>query len=160
MKKLKLNLGYYALVDDEDFDRVSIKKWYIQGMNNKEKKFYVIANLPREGAQKGSIRLHQFIIGIHLNKSIIIDHINGNPLDNRKCNLRFVNKNQNLFNRIPANDRKFKGVFKKKNRYISCIRFKKKLIYLGRFKTEIEAASVYNKKAKELFGEYAYLNKV
>ena len=71
-------------------------------------------------------------------KNLCTDHINRDRLDNRKKNLRFVNISENCLNRAYYG----KGVYKKMNRWQACIVFQKKNIYLGSFKTEIEAIKI------------------
>jgi len=85
-----------------------------------------------------------------------IDHIDGNPLNNRIENLRDVTQFQNLKN-INKNKGKtpLVGVYKSGNRYISRIRNNYDRIYLGSFSTAEEAHAAYCAKATELFGEYA-----
>lgn len=110
----------------------------------------------------GAMLLHNILLppptGFH------VDHIDRNPLNNRISNLRIVTKSQNLFNRPTQvnNTSGFKGVsFNYKNRkFISQIRVKGNLIYLGSFETGVEAAVAYNKAAIELVGEVAYLNPI
>lgn len=92
----------------------------------------------------------------------MVDHINGNGLDNRKENLRVVTNSQNLMNRgkNKNNTSGYKGVLwdKVRNKWIALIGFNNKNIYLGRFFTKNEAAFAYNAKAEELFGEFAQIN--
>ncbi len=92
-----------------------------------------------------------------------VDHINGNRLDNRVKNLRLTNKQQNAWNRaktIKPTSSIYKGVtYRVKNqKWEAMIWFNNIGIYLGRFKTQEEAALAYNEKAAELFGQYARLN--
>lgn len=104
-------------------------------------------------------RFHRLILNAKL--PLQVDHINGNGLDNRKNNLRMVTSQQNNFNRKPINS-KYKGVafHKSCNSWEAKICLNQKRIYIGMFKTDKEAAQAYNLKAIELFGEFAYLNKV
>jgi len=119
-----------------------------------------------------SIRLKGDIIMIHryLLKppdDMIVDHINGNKLDNRRCNLRIVDAKQSSYNKAKFNpttaSSPYKGVSKivrktTGNVYSVCIRKNGTVHRLGIFKNEEDAARAYNEKAQELFGEYAYLN--
>lgn len=93
-----------------------------------------------------------------------IDHIDNNSSNNKIENLRSVTRSQNQWNRksnINCSS-KYKGVTwnKQANKWHVQIQINNKNIYLGRFINEIDAAIAYNKKAIELFGKYAYLNKI
>lgn len=92
----------------------------------------------------------------------IVDHINRNRLDNRLSNLRSVNAKESVSNtgkRRSGNTSRFKGVFKNKNnRYSVQITHHGKVLSLGSFKDEIDAALAYDKKAFELNGDKAFLN--
>ncbi len=93
-----------------------------------------------------------------------VDHINGNRLDNRKCNLRLATRSQNLQNsrkRTGCSSR-FKGVnwLGQNKRWRARIKVFGKEIALGCFISELEAAEAYNKAAKEHFGDFAKLNEI
>ena len=97
-----------------------------------------------------------------------IDHINGDPLDNRKCNLRFVTNQENGRNRGAQVNNKsgYKGVswHPKAKKWEACIRAgesdgrRAKKIYLGVFASKHDAARAYNVAACKYHGEHAYLN--
>jgi len=93
-------------------------------------------------------------------RNMVVDHINGDGLDNRKSNLRVCTQAKNLANKRKNKYSKsrYKGVVKQSNGSKFVARCKD--IYLGSFVSEHEAAAAYNKKALELFGEYAYINKI
>lgn len=94
----------------------------------------------------------------------MIDHINGNGLDNRRKNLRLVTKSQNMMNRgIQKNNTSgFMGVsfHKATGRWRAYIKKDKKQFYLGLFDNKKDAAIAYNEATKFYHGEYAYLNKI
>lgn len=159
MKKIKLTQGKVALVDDEDYERVNQYKWYACFQKKRN-----IFNACRKFNQK-NIYLHQYIMDTQgKGHGYSIDHIDHNPLNNQKSNLRVCDNSENIRNqRIKENSTSgYKGVFltKNKKRYVATIGFNNKKIHVGTFNSPIEAALAYNKKALELFGEFAYLNKI
>lgn len=91
-----------------------------------------------------------------------LDHINNDPLDNRIENLRPADRNEQSANQKLQSRRagKYKGVHKNDTSYYVKIKKNGKQYHVGSFKTEVEAALAYNKKAIELFGEFARLNEV
>ena len=107
--------------------------------------------------------MHHLVLG-NPESGKVVDHINRNALDNRKTNLRFVTPSQNNFNSgVSSNSTTgYKGVYpdKRKGRapYKAQLYSKGKYIYLGSFYTPEEAARAYDAKAKEINGEFAYLN--
>lgn len=97
---------------------------------------------------------------------MLVDHINGNGLDNRRSNLRLATAFQNLANMaIRPHTSQYKGVSYYKHRtsykkWVAEIRCNRKRVRLGAFESEIEAARAYNEAAKNLFGEFARLNPI
>jgi len=169
VKKIKLTQDKEALVDDEDYEMLNEHKWYAAkdwSIKNKDK-FYVQRKSPTgpNGKQK-TILMHRVITNAP--KGMHVDHINGNPLDNRKENLRVCTPQQNNMNRRKYNNNTsgYKGVYYQKkpkhmiNEYSKPWRAEIRRIHIGLYKTKEEAALAYNKKALEVFGEYAQLNDV
>lgn len=155
MKKIKLTQGKYALVDDDDFERVNQFKWCYRS-ESKNNNGYAI-----RAVNKTTISLHRFLLNLE-DRQIQVDHVNGNGLDNRRVNLRNCLHLQNGKNRRIGNNNKsgYKGVCfdKKACKYKSEIKADEKRVWLGYFNSPIEAAKAYNAKALELHGEFARLN--
>jgi len=88
------------------------------------------------------------------------DHQDGNGLNNQRYNIRECTNSQNAMNSqiIRKHSSQFKGVswFKRDKKWRSYIDYPQK--HIGYFNSEIEAAKAYDMRAKELFGEFAYLN--
>jgi hypothetical protein len=151
-KLIPLSRGKVAIVDAEDYPGLSKHKWYA---NRAKRTCYARGTI--EGRH---VRMHRQILTAP--RGLVVDHINRNGLDNRKSNLRICTHFQNQQNRRPAlNCRsKYKGVrwSKRDKKFRAGIMHNKKSYYLGMFENEIDAAKAYDKKAKELFGEFAYLN--
>lgn len=89
----------------------------------------------------------------------LVDHIDGNGLNNRRCNLRVCNYQQNAANTGPrGGTSRFVGVRRRGDKWEAGVQCRGKYYHLGTFATEIEAAKARDRKAYELWGPYAYLN--
>ena len=157
MKEIQLTRGMVAMVDDEDFEYLNEFKWCAAKMDSS---IYAIRPTIKNG-KKSTISMHRCIISEIDN--VFIDHINGNGLNNQRSNLRRCNDQQNQRNRRPnkGTSSDFKGVRvikSKTKKYTSRIKVSGITIHIGNFYSEIEAAKAYDIKAKELFGEFAWLN--
>lgn len=152
MRKIALNHKKHALIDNDDFERVSKYNWCFDKSNG-----YVVGNV---GKIKDS--LHRVIMMCPKGK--MVDHINGNKLDNRKENLRicnFVESNRNVG--LSKNNKSgFKGVVwdKVAKKWKAQISVNYKCLFLGYFIDKLDAARKYNEAAKVYHGEYANLNKI
>ena len=151
--------GKHAVkIDDEDYEKVSGFAWYIKKDGYRIKA--VVASTYEKG-KRGKVRLHRLIVPF-----AVIDHIDGNPLNNMKSNLRECSLSENQQNRGKQinNSTGYKGVFIMRNKgreYIkAAISVKGKQHHLGIFKTKEQAALAYNEAAKKYHGEFARLNKI
>lgn len=158
-KLITLTQGYKAIVDDEDYEYLNQFNWNARVVSGTQ---YAKRNIII-GDKKTTINMHREIMNCPIN--LMVDHINGNGLDNRKKNLRICTRSQNLMNsKKPMNGKtsKYKGVCfnVQNNRWRAEIRLNKKPIFLGYFLLESEAALAYNRKALEIFGSFAKINEV
>lgn len=154
MKKIALSQGRVALIDEEDFEMISQWKWHYQHPGYAVRTEY-------NGKKMKTIGMHRTIMNTP--SGMQVDHRNHDRLDNRKKNLRNVTRSQNSFNSRPHRDAvsKYKGVHwnGKERKWIVQIRKNKQRFYKS-FKSEKDAALYYNEKAREIFGEFAFLNKI
>lgn len=152
-KKIPLTQGKFTIVDDDIFDRFCNLKWQAHFSNGN---WYAVREIWIDKSHK-TLRMHSLIMG-----RSFIDHISGDGLDNRRENLRLATPTQNQQNKAKKKflSSKFKGVawHKDTGKWQSRITLNRKTIYLGIFGNEIDAARAYDKKAKELFGEFARPN--
>lgn len=151
MKQIKLNHGFVALVDDEDYEYLKKSKWAVFKSGAK---YYA-----RRGRYKGrETFMHRVVLNIPKDK--FIDHIDRDGLNNQKYNLRECSHAQNMANRTPCGVSLFLGVCPKRDKWRAQITKNNKVYYLGTFDTEQEAAYAYNKKALEFHGDFANINKL
>ena len=146
----------YALVDDDDFERLHLYSWYklsngyaMRSYKEEKKKIYVL--------------MHRDVLGVvfSTDKSIVTDHKNGNRLDNRKNNLRLCTVQQNTWNSRPLSTKIYsnaKGVTYSKHhkKWKSGIYKNGKYFLIGYFDAEKDAIDARKKIAKEIRGEYSY----
>lgn len=147
MKRIPLiNSDEFALVDEEDFARVSKFRWRLG-------KGEVTKSAPPQ------IPLSHFLLGKPPKKREW-DHENRNPLDNRWLNLRLATRSQNCANRKIPNKSGYRGVvyFRWRNNWLANICFHRRKIFIGRYETAEEAARKYDERAYLLFGRFAVLN--
>jgi len=151
-KLIPLTQGKFAIVDAADYDWLNQYKWHVIKYKN--------TSYARTQKNGKSIRMHRLITGAP--SHLLVDHRDSNGLNNRRSNLRPCTHQENVYNRRPrpGSTSRYKGVYRKKTskKYVANIRNNGKILFLGRFDDEIEAAIAYDIKAMELFGEFAYLN--
>lgn len=153
--------GVDVLIDDDDFDRVSKLTWSFA--SKKSRLFQVgpyfrYSKAGKNGNKPYSISMHRFIIGAKPGQ--IVDHINGNPLDNRKSNLRAVDWFGNARNITTINKsggirgitvrRKYNRIY-----YEVVIRFDGKQKSIGTFKNEMIAEYELMKACEKYHGEFS-----
>lgn len=132
-----------TLIDKEDYEKVKDYKWhldnnnYARTTNNKIHKIF---------------KLHCFILG-KIKRGFVVDHINHNTLDNRKCNLRVVTQSQNIMN-----SQDVRGYYWDKNykSWYTKICVKGKSIFLGYFKNKLDAIKARKEAEIKYFGVYRY----
>lgn len=146
--KLPLAKGKgFALIDPEDYHRVAKTSWQLlqQGSLRYATGWF-------EGRQR---RLHRVILNAPT--GIDIDHINGNGLDNRRHNLRFATRSQNMANLLRPRSRSGrKGVWRVQRNLARPWHYHSK--HLGYFATRQEASDAYDEAAQKAFGVYARPN--
>jgi hypothetical protein len=155
MKTIPLTRGMVTVVDDEDYQFLSQWKWTAFNCGGA---FYA-ARRPRVGRSQLMIYMHRVLAGATEGQRV--DHKDRFTLNNQKHNLRFADACQNGANAKirKANTSGFKGVSQRPNgKWKAQVGYHVKGRSLGNFLTREEAAAAYDRKAVELYGDYALTN--
>lgn len=175
MKEIPLTKGMKTVVDDDDYEWLSKYKWNASAESGGRPGFRAKTTLYKiwdDGfTWRRSELMHRMIM--KAKRGEVVDHINGDPLDNRKSNLRICTMTENSRNGKKGTHKKRKCTSQYKGATLATTNHPKygkyqywrsqivcdgEVIYLGQFKTEEEAAQAYDFAAKEYFGEFARLN--
>lgn len=158
MKSIALTQGKVAVVDDADFEFLSQFKWY--AMRNGQT-FYAMKAL-WEDRKRRHTAMHRLLLQVP--DDIEVDHVDGDGMNNTRINLRPCTRSQNVHNKkkMSGATSRYKGVYwnKRDKRWVAHIRGEGKLLHLGYFISEREAALAYNWAATKYFGEFARLNQL
>lgn len=151
MKELKVANTLICFVDDEDYERLGKYVWSFNGT--------VKRNVYKTRRNMFSISMANDVMQDYAK---MFDHKDRNPFNNQKNNLRPATQSQNIMNtpKRKGTSSQYKGVcwVKAKQKWRAHITLNGKQINLGYFSDEISAAIAYDKKAVELFKEFANLN--
>jgi len=159
VKEIQLTQGKAAIVDDDDFDWLNQWKWSAgtQGRRGSAVRFRALRGQMINDRYQ-HVLMHRQIMDCPAHLSV--DHVNKNPLDNRKCNLRICDQAKQALNRVGNTTGKktslFKGVYWQKD--IGFWRARFRLKYLGTFTNEVDAAKAYDRAAREFDPDFAHLN--
>lgn len=172
--RFSVGRGLFALVDAADLDRVSGLAWHATSKTSAPGVHYVhhtIRVTSGRAGRKASISLHRFLMGCEPGDGKVVDHLSGDPLDNRRANLRVTDARGNATNVTSSKQQKiggYKGVSwnpaAKKWQASICAgpvrpNGKRKQVYLGIFADPVAAASAYDIAAIRHFGAFAKLNR-
>lgn len=144
-----LSKGYVTFVSPEDAHFLFMRAYTAKVTKRGVYAFYT--------ANGATTRTSVYLARQIMRTSEWVDHRDGNPLDNRRCNIREANQATNVYNRAKRRDAtqsKYKGVCRKRNRWQAACKVGE-YTRTGVFDTEIEAAEAYEKWSKDLHKEYA-----
>ena len=147
-----LTHGYEAIIDAADVPLVEVKNWYASVRLNTS---YARSNVTN-GTERSHVFIHNFLMGN--SKGLFVDHIDGDGLNNRRCNMRFATHAQNMRNaRIRCDSTTgFKGTnfHKQSGKWMARIRVNDKSNYLGLFTSPEEAHAAYCAASEKYHGEF------
>lgn len=150
--------GMHALIDKDDAARVRKHRWRPSSSRRSGGGVYAETAIYVEGKRQ-TVSMHRLIMGA--DSPGLVDHKDGNSLNNRRSNLRWCNESKNKANsrkQIPPSSSRFKGVSWSQGKWCAYITANRKRHCLGRFDDEVAAAQAYNRAALRLFGDFARLN--
>jgi hypothetical protein len=149
VRRIPVGNSLFATVDAAECKRLSKYKWYVMRRGRK--------TYARCCARGRMVFMHRMIM--RPRKGYVVDHIDGNGLNNRRCNLRVCTQRENMANRGPHGGASgFIGVYRKGDKWYGGIKYRGKFYYLGLFDDPVQAAQARDRKAYELHGVHAYLN--
>ncbi len=152
MKCIPLTQGLVALVDNDDYEKLSQYRWCV----NKA----AVTVMYAVRGHEGKLQYMQNVI-IDSPPGLEVDHIDTDGLNNQKKNLRLATRVQQSTNQFARyGTSRFKGVFWNTRRKVwgAQIRSDGKAIHIGQHATEIAAAYAYDEKAREIQGEFGRYN--
>jgi hypothetical protein len=162
MKILKVGHNYSALVDDSDYVMVSAFKWRPY-KHKKNHTVYARTDRNDVAGVRRCLLMHRLILGIY-DRSILVDHRDGDGLNNQRFNIRSCTSRQNVQHRLVVVSRSgflgvtFDGSVKRSKPWKATIGYLGRYTNLGRYSSPQEAALAYNKGASLICGEFASLN--
>lgn len=156
VKEIELTQGQAALVDEADYDWLAAFTWCAL-YDPTRGKFVAYRNAPRGTTPRG-IYMHRLIMGAQEHE--LINHRDGNPLNNSRANLRLSSWSQSnaAGRRLSSNSSGFIGVTRHGKGWWARVRTVGKHVSCGVHWSAHEAARARDAKARELFGEFATLN--
>lgn len=159
-RTIQLKDGTLALVDSEDYARLVRHQW------RRDRDDYAARTVHFRGEdgldRTRCVFMHREVVGAPTGETtVLVDHKNGNTLDNRRKNLRFCSVSQNQQNRHHRSGvSAYKGVcwHSRCRKWQAQIKLSGRNRYLGLFENEVDAAKAYDTAAREMFGEFANTN--
>src|SRR3569833_955542 len=146
--EIPLTRGLVALIDDQDYDLVSPYKWRA---HTSRSKIYAAT-----GQHQDLVLMHRLILGVP--DDMLVDHRDRDGLHNWRDNLRPATESQNAVNRAYAGRSGYRGVWVLRYGFGARIKTNQRRENIGDFRTAEEAARAYDRRAVELFGDFAQLS--
>jgi hypothetical protein len=141
--KIKLTQGQFAEIDEADYPLIAVHSWQARPRRD-GRGFYAVNST--------GVRMHRLLLGVWDDR--IVDHIDGDGLNNQRANIRVGTQSQNCVNRKQTPGPFMRGVYRKGRKFRSRIKVKGRMVSLGYFDTEAEAHAAFVAKSTELHGDW------
>jgi|CXWL01.1.fsa_nt_gi hypothetical protein len=151
--EIVIGRGMVVTIDKADYELVKDITWYP----------LIVRGLHYAYNRNTGVLMHRLVTNAPVDNAPVdrvVDHINGDGMDNRKSNLRLCTHADNIRNRVHINKNNrvgYRGVFnnRSKTAFVAQIKFEGKSMHLGTYPTAVEASRVHEEARLRLFGEYA-----
>lgn len=158
MKTIPLSKGFVAEVDDDVFDELMNYKWWVQKTKHRR---YAVTDVSRLSSRT-FVYMHRVIA--RATHDLVVDHVDGDGLNNQRRNLRCCATHDNLANSAKRSDNTsgYKGVYwsKQNKKWMVMHMYKRQRLYLGCFNDPKEAAIAYDRSLEQRCGRFAKTNKM
>lgn len=162
MQVVSLSKGCVALIDDQDWAEVEKRNWFVSFQGSKKKRAYACTNVKGENGLHKILPMHTLLM--NPGPGLVVDHINGNSLDNRRANLRVVTPAQNSMNQWKKGKAGATSIYKgvgwktRVNAWIAQICSERKVYSYGIWQTQEAAALAYDLASEYHHKEYGQHN--
>ncbi len=160
VREIPVNQGYVVLVDDDDFDWLNQWKWNVQAPDSRRRNLYARRHFyPGSGGRRKLVLMHRLLLRAPV--GLQIDHVDRNPLNNQRSNLRLATNRLNSANGCMkrANTSGFRGVSQRPSgRWRAAISVDCRTEWIGLFDEPEQAAQAYDDAARAAHGPFAVLN--
>lgn len=153
-RRIELTKGYFAIVDADRFDEIAQHKWWANVFKRTSTGKAHVRAVRLEAGKL--VYMHRVIIDAPA--GTIVDHINRDPLDNRRANLRFCDRSGNAANRASRSSTGYRGVVPQKKRFRAVVTARGVTHRVNGFVTAEDAARHHDLLARQHHGEFAVLN--
>lgn len=149
--RIELTDNLFAVISAKDYDKVKGYSWRA-GWNGAHTHVYACTNVRLATGKRYTLRMHRLLVGAKPGQTV--DHIDNDTLNNRRNNLRFVTRSQNIRNsRKTRNKTGYRGVSQEGNQFCARVQINGRRVRLGWYKTASKASKVYDAEQARLLAE-------
>jgi hypothetical protein len=157
LKEIELTKGMIAIVDDEDYEDLNKHLWHVNS-GGYAARMIKHPTMPTKKKKQVVLQMHRYLMGLSYGDPLVVDHIDGNKLNNTRSNLRVCTFAENAKNKPGGinNISGYKGVYTyQTDRWRACISNENKFFHIGVYDTPEQAYAAYCEAARKLHGQFA-----